>query len=232
MKHESVPKLVPVLEEVNEKQRKDVMKAIEPYGLRLISDLPAMSEIERTKWLFWNLHENLDAIRKREPALIGQIIRSQLTVSDGQSMWTQTCGLEKRVELSCKWQLLLKDPTYENEETFSISEGWIDLFVGSSPPPHPALQENQKGYLDADSALYPNQLFLYGWITQGLWEEIKPQLHNASANCHIDIFLRDNFLYPVKPELNFVTGPAGSIGITNIEFRISSHPRLNTWLKS
>ncbi len=219
-------------EEMNEKIRKDVMKKLEPYGKASLSDLSGMSDGERTKWLFWNLHENLDSLRKMEPTLIGQIIRTQLTVCDGQSMWTEKIGLEKRIELSCKWQLLLKDDAYQSEETFSISEGWIDLFVGEAPPPHPALQENQKGYLDSDSALYPNQLFLYGWITEGVWDEIKPQLYNASANCHTDIFLRDNFLFPVKSGLHFVTGPAGSIGITNMEFRISSHPRLNTWLKT
>lgn len=217
------------LDEMNEKLRKDVMKNLEQYGKAQISDLPGMSDGERTKWFFWNLHENLDELRKLEPALVGQIIRSQLTVSDGQSMWTEQGGLEKRIELSCKWQLLLKDASYQNDEAYPISEGWIDLFVGKAPPPHPALQEKQKGYLDSDSALYPNQLFLYGWITEGVWEEIRPQLYNASANCHTDIFLRDNFLYPVKPGLNFVAGPAGSIGITNIEFRTSSHPRLNTW---
>ncbi len=219
------------LDEINEKLRKDVIRSIEPYGMKKMADLPDMSDGERTKWLFWNLHENLDEIRKLEPALIGQVIRTQLTVSDGQSMWTEKCGLEKRIELSCKWQLLLKDGAYQSEEVYSISEGWIDLYVGKNPPPHPALQENQKGYLDSDSPLYPNQVFLYGWITDGVWDEIKNQLYNASANCHTDIFIRDNFLFPVKPGHNFVTGPAGSIGITNMEFRVSSQPRLTSWVK-
>lgn len=232
MQTEYLQKFGTDLDEMNEKQRKEVIKMLEPYGKASMSDLPGMSDGERTKWFFWNVHENLDELRKFEPALIGQVIRTQLTVSDGQSMWTEKCGLEKRIELSCKWQLLLKDSTYQTEEAYSISEGWIDLFVGKSPPPHPVLQEKQKGYLDSDSPLYPNQLFLYGWITDGVWEEIKPQLYNASANCHTDIFLRDNFLFPVKPELHFVTGPAGSIGITNIEFRTSSHPRLSTWIKT
>jgi hypothetical protein len=219
------------LDELNEKLRKEAMRNLEIYGLRTQEDLQEMSDSDRTKWFFWNMHENLEALRKLEPALIGQIIRTQLTVSDGQSMWTEKCGLEKRIELSCKWQLLLKNELYHREETYSISEGWIDLYVGKMPPPHPTLREQQKGYLDSDSALYPNQLFLYGWITEGVWEEIKPQMHNASATCHTDIFLRDNFLYPVKPELDFIAGPAGSIGITNMEFRVSSHPRLNTWVK-
>lgn len=229
---ESAQKISSEYDDTSEKMRRDVMRNLEPYGKALISDLAGMSDIERTKWLFWNLHENLAVLRKHEPALIGQIIRSQMTVCDGQSMWTEQFGLEKRIELSCKWQLLLKDQTYQNEDAFSISEGWIDLFVGPKPPPHPALQATQKGYLDSDSPLYPNQLFLYGWITNGVWEEIKTQLYNASANCHTDIFLRDNFLFPVKPGHAFVSGPAGSIGITNMEFRVSSHPRLNTWVKS
>ncbi len=219
------------LDEINEKLRKDVIRSIEPYGLKKVADLADMSDGERTKWLFWNLHENLDEIRKFEPALIGQVVRTQLTVSDGQSMWTEKCGLEKRIELSCKWQLLLKDGGYQSEEAYSISEGWIDLYVGKKPPPNPALQENQKGYLDSDSPLYPNQVFLYGWITEGVWDEIKNQLYNASANCHTDIFIRDNFLFPVKSGLDFVTGPAGSIGITNMEFRVSSQPRLTSWVK-
>ncbi|RJG01920.1 hypothetical protein [Noviherbaspirillum sedimenti] len=231
MEHVPTQKVQRELDEINEKLRKDVIRTIEPYGLKKIVDLGAMSESERTKWFFWNLHENIDEIRKCEPALIGQVIRTQLTVSDGQSLWTEKCGLEKRLELSCKWQLLVKDGTYQNEEAYAISDGWIDLSVGQCPPPHPTLQENQKGYLDSDSKLYPNQLYLYGWITEGVWDEVKDQLYNASANCHTDIFIRDNFLFPVKPEHNFVTGPAGSIGIINIEFRVSSQPRLTSWVK-
>lgn len=231
MEHVPTQKVQRELDEINEKLRKDVLRTIEPYGVKKIADLGAMNDSERTKWLFWNLHENIDEIRKCEPALIGQVIRTQLTVSDGQSLWTEKCGLEKRIELSCKWQLLLKDGTYQNEESFSISDGWIDLSVAQSPPPHPTLQENQKGYLDSDSKLYPNQLYLYGWITDGVWQEVKNQLYNASANCHTDIFIRDNFLFPVKPGHNFVTGPAGSIGITNLEFRVSSQPRLTSWVK-
>jgi hypothetical protein len=232
---ETTQKFAPDLVETNEKLRKDVMRSLEQYGARAVSDLPDMSDSERTKWFFWNLHENLDEIRKYEPTLIAQVIRTQMTVSDGQSIWTEKCGLEKRLELNCKWQLLLKDASYasyQTEDMHALSDGWIDLYVGKKPPPHPVLQDSQKGYLDADSALYPNQLFLYGWITEGVWDEIKPQLYNASANCHTDVFIRDNFLFPVKPELEFVSGPTGSIGITNMEFRVSSQPRLTTWVKT
>lgn len=219
-------------DEMNEKLRRDIMRNLEHYGARRTADLQEMSDCERTKWLFWNMHERLDDLRAMEPVLIGQIIRTQLTVSDGQSMWTEKWGLEKRIELSCKWQLLLKDSVYQKEDAYAISEGWIDLYIGNSPPRHPALQAQQKGYLDADSPLYPNQLFLYGWISDGLWDELKQQINNASANCHTDIFLRDNFLFPVKPGLGFVSGPAGSIGITNMEFRASSQPRMSSWVKS
>ena len=199
MDGQSTQKIATDVQELNEKLRRELIKTIEPYGMRTLSDLADMPEHERTKWLFWNLHENLDAIRLLEPILIGQIVRTQLTVSDGQSMWTQRYGLEKRIELSCKWQLLLKQSAYEKEQVHALSEGWIDLFIGDAAPPHPALRIGQKGYLDLDSPLYPNQLYLYGCITDGLWQEIKSALSNASANAHTDLFLRDNFLFPVKP---------------------------------
>ena len=218
--------------DLNEKLRKEIIKAIEPYGVRAVSALAEMADSERTKWLFWNLHENLETVRLLEPTIVGQIVRTQLTVSDGLSMWTDRTGLEKRVELSCKWQLLLKPSSFEAEQNYSISDGWIDLFVGAEPPPHPVLQPGQKGYLDSDNALYPNQLFLYGWISEGVWQEMKPQLYNASAHCHTDIFLRDNFLFPVKSRSNFLSGPAGAIGITNIEFRTSTQPRLTSWARA
>lgn len=212
------------LVEMNEKLRRDVIKMLEPCGLKAVSDLSDMSDGERAKWLFWNLHENLDAVRKLEPTLVGQVMSTQLTVSDGQSMWTDTRGLEKRIELSCKWHMLLTYSVYQNEKSYDIGEGWVDLFIGDKPPAHPTLLENQKGYLDADSSLFPNQLFLCGWITEQIWQEIKPQLYNANPTCRTDILLLDNFMFPIKSGFDFVTGPAGSIGITNLEFRIFSHP--------
>ena len=220
------------LDELNEKWRRDVMRTLEPYGAQPLSAMAQMSDAERTKWLFWNLHENLDAVRAYEPSLVGQIIRTQLTVSDGRSMWSEKYGLEKRAEFSCKWQLLLKPSSYESEQAYSINDGWIDLSIGDGPPSHPVLKSGQKGYLDSDSALYPNQLFLYGWVGEAVWQEIKPQLYNASASCHTDIYLRDNFLFPVKPCLDFLTGPAGAIGITNLEFRTATQPRLTSWIRS
>lgn len=190
-----------------------------------------MTDNERTKWLFWNLHENLDEIRALEPSLIGQAVRVRVTVCNGQSIWTERYGLEKRAKFSCKWQLALKRAAYESEQPFSINEGWGDLYIGEARPLHPALRPAQKGQLDSDSALSPNQLFLYGWISEGAWQEIKPPLFNASAHCHSDIFLRDNFMFPVKPSLDFLTGPPGSIGITNREFRTATQPRLTSWVR-
>jgi hypothetical protein len=232
MKPEAARKSAPELEELNEKLRRNVMRALEPYGTQALPALAHMSDAERTRWLFWNLHENLDTVRAYEPSLVGQIIRTQLTVSDGLSMWSEKYGLEKRAEFSCKWQLLLKPSAYESEQAYPLNDGWIDLSIGDGPPPHPALQAGQKGYLDSDSALYPNQLFLYGWISETVWQEIKPQLYNASASCHTDIYLRDNFLFPVKPGIDFLTGPAGALGITNLEFRTSTQPRLTSWVRS
>jgi hypothetical protein len=164
--------------------------------------------------------------------LAGHVVSRQLTVSDGQSLWPDCGDLEKRIEFRCNWNLMLKYPAYQNEQTYQLGDGWIDLFVGPQPPPHPALAPNQKGYLHADSPLYPNQLFLYGWIGNAIWEEIKPQLYHPHPDCQTDIFLRDSFLFPVKSGFDFVTGPAGAVGLTNIEIRVSSHARPNTWVKN
>lgn len=218
--------------ELDERQRREAIRALEPYGLRLISDLAQMSEAETSKWMIWNLHENLDELRKLEPTLVGHVVSSQLTVCDGQSMGSACNGLEKRVEFHCNWHLLLKYPAYQSELAYQLGDGWIDLFIGPQPPPHPALAPDQKGYLHTDSPLYPNQLFLYGWIGTGVWEEIKPQLYHPHADCQTDIFLRDNFLFPVKSGFDFVSGPAGAVGVTNIEIRVSSHARPNTWVRS
>jgi hypothetical protein len=59
------------LEDINEKLRKDVIRSLEAHGARQVEDLSDMTEIERIKWLFWNLHERLDEIRSMEPTLIG-----------------------------------------------------------------------------------------------------------------------------------------------------------------
>jgi hypothetical protein len=208
---------------MNEKLRKDVMRALEPYGGKSISDLPDMSEAERSKWFFWNMHENLDEFRKLEPTLIGQVMCAQITLTDGPSMQSEKTGLEKRLALNCKWHLRLLYSTYQNEEAYPIGEGSADLVISNTPPDSPALQKEQKAYLDSDNSLYPNQLFLSGWVSEAIWNEIKNHLYSPSPNCHTDILLRDNCVFPVKAGFDFVVGPPGSIGITNVEFRVSSY---------
>jgi hypothetical protein len=212
------------MDDMNEKLRRDVMKNLEPYGQRMVTDLEDLTEGERAKWLFWNLHENLDAIRKLEPTLMGQIATTQFTISDGQSIWADKSGLEKRIELQCKWDLLLTFLDYQTEKLFPVGEGWVNLYVCNKPPSHPTLAENQRGYIDADSSLFPNQLFLHGWISEAVWQEIKPQFYTANPACRTSVVLLDSYLFPVKSQFDFVTGPAGAIGITNLEFQVVSHP--------
>lgn len=212
------------MEEMNEKLRRDVMRSLEAYGGRPVGDLPDMTEGERAKWLFWNLHENLEEVRQMEPTLFGRVLSTQLSVSDGISMWSEKRVLEKRLEMNCKWQMALTYTTYQDEQVYDVGEGWVTLAIGDKPPEHPVLQEGQKGYLHADHALYPNQLFLDGWVTEGVWQEIKPYLYSPNPTCRTDLLLMDSFLYPVKKGFDFVTGPAGCVGITNLEFRAFSHP--------
>ena len=224
MQTENQSRSSPDLEEINEKLRKDVLRALEGYGARPVAELSEMTDNERTKWLFWNLHERLDEIRKMEPTLIGQVMTTQLTVCDGQSMWSEKCKLEKRLELSCKWHLQLSTLAFETDKLHEIGDGWINLAIGDEPPGHPSLQQGQRAYLDADHSLFPNQLFLDGWISEGVWREIKPQLYSSNPACRTDIVILDNYLFPIKRGNDFVCGPVGSIGITNIEFRNFSHP--------
>lgn len=210
-------------DEAHEKLRRDVMRTIESHGKRLVADLGDMTEGERAKWFFWNLHENLDEFRKLEPTLIGQIMCTQLTVTDGLSMASERVGMEKKIALNCRWHLRLAYATYQNEEAFSIGESSVDLSVSNTMPAQPPLQKNQKGYIESDNSLYPNQLYLYGWVTESVWDEIKPHLYTPTPNCHTDLILRDNCLFPVKQGFGFVAGPPGSVGITNLEFRVASH---------
>ncbi|RJG06886.1 hypothetical protein D3870_13545 [Noviherbaspirillum cavernae] len=223
MRSEYNHKFNPDLVEMNEKLRKDVMRTLENYGVRPFSELPDMTEAERSKWFFWNLHENLDNFRKLEPTLIGQIMCTQTTVSEGQSMEPNKSVMEKRLALTCKWHIRLVYSAFQNEEAHTIGEGSVDLLVSDSPPLNPSLRKNQKGYLDSDNSLYPNQLFLYGWVSEAVWDELKQHLYSPSPNCQTDILLRDNYVFPVKAGFDFVVGPPGSIGITNLEFRVSSY---------
>lgn len=211
------------IDEGHEKLRREAMRTIEAHGRRPFSELADMTDGERAKWFFWNLHENLDEFRKLEPTLFGQIMCTTLTVSDGLSMATEKVGMEKKIALSCRWHLRLVYTTYQNEEAYPIGDGSVDLSVTNTLPSEPPLQKNQKGYIDSDNSLYPNQLYLYGWVTEPIWDEIKSHLYSPTPNCHTDLVLRDDSLFPVKTGFGFVAGPPGSVGITNLEFRVSSH---------
>jgi hypothetical protein len=184
-----------------------------------------MSEAERSKWFFWNLHENLDEFRKLEPTLIGQVMCTQMTITEGQSEDNDTTGVEKQLSFCCKWHLRLLYSTYQNEEAFPIGEGTVDLVIANAAPSRLglALQKGQKAYLDSDNSLYPNQIFLNGWISEPVWNELKEQLYNPSPNCQTDIVLRDNCIFPVKAGFDFVVGPPGSVGVTSMEFRAASY---------
>jgi hypothetical protein len=211
------------VDETHEKLRKEVMRTIEAHGAKTIADLPDMTEGERAKWFFWNLHENLGEFRKLEPTLIGQVMCTQLTVTDGLLMASEKMGMEKRIALTVRWHIRLAYTSYQNEEAYPIGEGSVDLSVSNTMPEDPPLQKNQKGYMDSDNSLYPNQLYLYGWVTEPIWNEIKNHLYSPTPNCHTDLILRDNCLFPVKAGFGFVAGPPGAVGITNLEFCVSSH---------
>ncbi len=223
MRSEYTPRFGSESDEMQEKQRKDVMRALESNGTRPIYDLPEMTEGERAKWFFWNLHENLEEFRKMEPTLIGQVMCTQLTITDGLSMATEKVGSEKQVALTCRWHLRLAFSALQNEETYPIGEGSVDLSISNTAPEQPPLQKNQKAYLDSDNSLFPNQLYLYGWVTEPIWNELKDHLYSPMPNCHTDLLLRDNCVFPVKSGFGFVAGPPGAIGVTNLEFRVSSH---------
>jgi hypothetical protein len=222
MRSEYNHKFNPDLVEMNEKLRKEAMRAIEVYGRRQISDLPDMSDAERSKWFFWNVHENLDELRKYEPALIGQVRCTQMTVCEVENADGNPGEIEKRLSLNCKWHLRLVYSALKNDDIYSIGDGASDILISATPPTNPSLQKNQKGYLHADSSLYPNQIFMYGWISEAIWKEVKDHLYDPSPNCQADILLRDNGIFPVKSGFDFVVGPPGSVGITSMEFRVSS----------
>ena len=48
---------------LEECRREEVLQCLEPAGIRSVAELSEMSDAERCKWLFWNLHENLEAMR-------------------------------------------------------------------------------------------------------------------------------------------------------------------------
>jgi transposase len=65
---------------------------------------------------------------------------------------------------------------------------------------------------------------LEGWISDRLWQDIRPHLSNPNPSCRTDVVLLDSALFPVRRDFEFVCGPPGAIGVTNLEFRAFSHP--------
>lgn len=213
---------------LNERQRRDLMHSMASCGERPVADLPELSDAERCKWLFWNLHENLEHIRSMEPTLQGRVTSLQFTVLDSSRTVVEggvtELALEKRLDLSCHWLLGLTYPGCPDEITHSVGDGWINLIIADQVPTYLMVHEGQRAYLDADHTTYPSQLFLEGWISNQIWQEMRPHLWNANPTCRTDVVLLDNVLFPVKQGFDFVQGPAGSIGVMNVEFRAFSHP--------
>jgi hypothetical protein len=208
---------------LQERQRRELLQLLESAGRRPVAELAEMSDAERCKWLFWNLHENLDEIRPMEPTMQARVTSMQYTVIDG-SLLSGNVLMEKRLDLACNWTLQLSYPGYPEEITHVIGDGWINLFVAQQPPSYLTVANGQKAYLDADHATYPNQLYLEGWITDGVWQEMRHHLGNPNPTCRTDVVLLDNMLFPVKSGFDFVSGPPGAIGVVNMEFRAFSHP--------
>lgn len=208
---------------LHERQRRELLQILEPAGQRPVAELAEMSDAERCKWLFWNLHENLDEIRLMEPTLQARVTSMQFTVVDGSPL-SANASLEKRLDLACKWTLELSYPGYPEEITHSVGDGWINLVVAEQAPAYLTVANGQKAYLDADHTSYPNQLYLEGWVTNGVWQEMRQHLANSNPTCRTDVVLLDNVLFPVKSGFDFVTGPVGAIGVVNMEFRAFSHP--------
>ncbi len=208
---------------LHERQRRELMHMLSNSGSRPVAELSEMSEAERCKWLFWNLHENLDEIRRMEPSLQARVTSMQFTVLDGSTL-TGDGSMEKRLDLACKWTLELSYPGFPDEISHGLGDGWVNLVIADESPAYLSVQEGQKAYLDADHTTYPNQLYLEGWVTPGVWQEMRSHLSNPNPTCRTDVVLLDNVLFPVKSGFDFVLGPPGSIGVVNMEFRAFSHP--------
>ena len=206
-----------------ERQRQDILQPLASTGQRPVAELTDMSEMERCKWLFWNLHDNLDELRPMEPTLSARVTGAQFTVVDGSRLLGNG-DMEKRLDLSCRWSLALSYPGCEDEILYAVGDGWINLVIAHQAPAYLNVREGQKAYLDADHSTYPNQIYLDGWITPGVWQEMGPHLSNSNPTCRTDIVLRDNVLFPVKKGFDFVQGPPASIGVVTMEFRAFLHP--------
>lgn len=206
-----------------ERQRRELLQLLEPAGRRSVAELAEMSDAERCKWLFWNLHENLDGIRQMEPTLQARVTSTQFTVVDSSAL-SGNGGLEKRLDLACKWTLELSYPGYPEEITHAVGDGWVNLVVAEQAPAYLTLASGQKAYLDADHTSYPNQIYLEGWVTNAVWDEVRQPLSTPNPTCRTDVVLLDNVLFPVRQGFDFVQGPVGAIGVVNMEFRAFSHP--------
>lgn len=204
-------------------RRDEVLKYLEATGQRPIADLSEMSESERCKWLFWNLHENLEAMRHMEPALQARVNSVQYSVMDDSQLSTHA-ALSKRLDLACRWTMELSFPGCPEEVTYPMGDGWVNLLIADEAPAYLHVAAGQKAYLDADHTTYPNQIYLEGWISDHLWQDIRPHLSNPNPSCRTDVVLLDSALFPVRRDFEFVTGPPGAIGVTNLEFRAFSHP--------
>lgn len=211
------------IQDANQKQRVELLRVLEPVGKRPVGELGDMVDGDRCKWLFWNVHENFDAIRLMEPTLQGRITSMQFTIQDSLTMHGDD-AVDKRLDFSCAWHLQLTYPGCHDEITHTAGSGWINLLISNSVPSYPLLGQGQKAFLDADHTIYPSQLFLEGWISECVWHEIRAHLCTANPTCRTDVVLQDNGLFPVKSGFDFVRGPPGAIGVMNMEFRAFSHP--------
>lgn len=219
------PSVAPTVAEPSpqERQRRDLLDLLEPAGRRSVAELSEMSDAERCKWLFWNLHENLDELRPMEPTLQARVTSMQFTVVDGFTL-SGNRQPEKRLDLACTWTLELSYPGYPEAITHAIGDGWANLVVADQPPAYLTLAQGQRAYLDADHGTFPNQIYLEGWVTDTVWQEMRQHLTNPNPTCRTDVVLLDNVLFPVKSGFDFVLGPPAAIGVMNLEFRAFSHP--------
>ena len=88
MAHATVGKFVSDydIQNLNQKQRLELLRSLESVGLRSVGELGEMVDSDRCKWLFWNLHENFDAIRLMEPTLQACITSMQFTIQDNLTL--------------------------------------------------------------------------------------------------------------------------------------------------
>ena len=167
MAHATVGKFVSDydIQNLNQKQRLELLRSLESVGLRSVGELGEMVDSDRCKWLFWNLHENFDAIRLMEPTLQACITSMQFTIQDNLTLHGADI-VDKRLDFSCTWHLQLTYPGSQDEISHTIGNGWINLAIAQALPPYPFLGQGQKAFLDADHTVYPSQLFLDGLVSR------------------------------------------------------------------